>query len=235
MQHAPLASNLAAKYQHLIQRLQQTAAEYPRAVLASSLGIEDVILMEIIVQQNISIDMFTLETGRLPEETLTLLQQLQDRYQNRIKVYFPQAEQVESYVNQHGINGFYQSIDLRKRCCYIRKVEPLQRALSGYHVWLTGVRSQQSVERSDLVLRTRDVPHNMDKINPLIDWREQEVWELAKYLQVPYNKLHDQHYPSIGCAPCSRAISKGEDFRAGRWWWEQESARECGLHLSPMK
>ena len=226
---------LATKYQTLLNRLQQAVQTYPKVVLASSLGIEDVILMETVVQQKLAIDMFTLETGRLPEETLTLLQQLQERYQHRIKVYFPEKEDIEPYVNQHGVNGFYRSVALRQRCCHIRKVAPLQRALSGYAAWITGLRSQQSIERSGLVLKLRDEQHQMDKINPLIDWQEQEVWKLARAMQVPYNPLHDQHYPSIGCAPCSRAIARGEDFRSGRWWWEQKSARECGLHVRPIR
>ena len=230
MNKKPLSTLVAEKYQQLINLLKQTVEQYQKVVLATSLGIEDVILMETVFQQKLPIAMFTLETGRLPEETLTLLQALQKRYEGAINIYFPDAQAIESYTKTHGINGFYQSVDLRKQCCYIRKVAPLQRALSGYKAWLTGIRQQQSIERSGLVLSTWDEAHGLQKINPLIDWLAKEIWELAHYLEVPYNSLHDQHYPTIGCAPCSRAIAQGEDFRAGRWWWEQNANKECGLH-----
>ena len=230
MEKKQLSAGVTEKLKQLINLLTETIRQYQKVVLATSLGIEDVILMEAIFRHKLPIAMFVLETGRLPEETLILLQDLQTRYQGTIRIYFPDRKLVESYVKTHGINAFYQSVDLRKRCCYIRKVEPLKRALSGYKAWLTGIRKQQSIERYDLALKIRDQQHQLDKINPLIDWSEKEIWELAHYWKVPYNKLHDQHYPSIGCAPCSRPVTKGEDIRAGRWWWEQESAKECGLH-----
>ena len=146
-------------------------------------------------------------------------------------LYFPQAQNVEEYVQQYGINAFYESIDLRKACCHMRKVEPLGRALKGKKAWITGMRAQQAATRSTLPVREFDSNNGIEKLNPLSDWTEQEVWGYIRNRDIPYNKLHDIFYPSIGCAPCTRAIAMGEDVRAGRWWWEDPTSKECGLHV----
>jgi len=156
-------------------------------------------------------------------------------YQTRLQVFFPRLETVEHYVQTHGINAFYESVELRKACCHMRKVEPLQRALKGKKAWITGMRAEQSATRTDLPLRQFDAGNGLEKFNPLSDWTEQEVWAYIRIHGVPYNKLHDQFYPSIGCAPCTRAVAVGEDIRAGRWWWENPESKECGLHVGKTK
>jgi phosphoadenosine phosphosulfate reductase len=160
-----------------------------------------------------------------------LIQEVELKYQFKIKIYFPNQEKVESYVNAHGINAFYNSLDLRKSCCGIRKVEPLNRALKDKKAWITGMRQEQSQTRQTLQEEEFDEAHQSQKLNPLSSWSEHEIWAYIKMNEVPYNALHDQFYPSIGCAPCTRAISEGEDVRAGRWWWEDPQNKECGLHV----
>ena len=152
-------------------------------------------------------------------------------YGLKLKIYFPQPEEVEAFVRNHGINGFYDSVTLRKACCHARKVEPLKRALAGKRAWITGLRAQQATTRTGLPFREYDEGNGLEKFNPLSDWTEKEVWTYIKQNGVPYNALHDKFYPSIGCAPCTRAISPGEDVRAGRWWWENPESKECGLHV----
>lgn len=174
--------------------------------------------------------MFSLDTGRLPQETYDLMQTVRERYKTTLRIYFPNVKQVEAYVAEHGVNGFYQSVDLRKNCCYIRKVEPLRRALQGKRGWVTGIRREQASTRANLSVSAYDMDNRMQKINPLLEWTHAEVWEYLKRYEVPYNKLHDKFYPSIGCAPCTRAITPGEDIRSGRWWWETPETKECGLH-----
>jgi phosphoadenosine phosphosulfate reductase len=156
---------------------------------------------------------------------------LDQRYGLKLKIYFPAATTIENYVRQHGINAFYDSVELRKTCCHLRKVEPLQRALSGQRAWITGMRAEQAATRGQLAVQAYDEGNGLEKFSPLADWSEKEVWTYLKTHAVPYNVLHDQFYPSIGCAPCSRAISPGEDIRAGRWWWENPESKECGLHV----
>ena len=218
--------------------LREIAAQHPDAVLANSFGAEDMVLTDLIARLGLPLGIFSLDTGRLPDATYTLMQQVKERYPAQpVTVYFPQTEATEAYVNLHGINGFYQSVELRKACCHIRKIEPLKRALAGKSAWLTGLRREQSPTRQDLGDREFDADHGLMKFNPLIDWSEKDVWDYIHQHEVPYNALHDQHYPSIGCAPCTRAISLGEDVRAGRWWWENPETKECGLHVkaSPLK
>ena len=211
--------------------LQQATQDFKNICFANSLGAEDMVLTDIIAQHQLNISLFSLDTGRLPAETYDLIQTLRARYTLKLQVYFPDAAQVESYVAEQGINGFYDSIEARKGCCYVRKVEPLKRALAGKDAWITGMRRDQAVTRGSLAVSAWDAEQGLQKINPLLDWTNAEVWQYLKQNNVPYNKLHDQFYPSIGCAPCTRAISAGEDIRAGRWWWENPEHKECGLHM----
>ena len=200
-------------------------------VFANSLGAEDVVIADLISKYCPEISNFVLDTGRLPEETLKLLADVQAHYANvTFNIYYPEGADVEAYVAENGVNAFYESQELRKGCCFVRKIKPLKRALSGKKAWITGLRREQSVTRDEIQFEEWDEGNNMHKLNPLADWSEKEVWAYIKAYNVPYNELHDKHYPSIGCAPCTRAISMGEDVRSGRWWWENPENRECGLH-----
>lgn len=218
----------------LVARLQAIAAEFPRAAFANSLGAEDMVLTDAILQAGLPIAIFMLDTGRLHSETLALLEQVRNRYGYAIEVIRPDAAEVARYVADHGLNAFYESVELRKRCCHIRKVAPLARALAGRDAWVTGQRRAQSVTRTDLPLREHDAVHGIAKFNPLADWTDAEVWACLRDRAVPYNALHDRGYPSIGCEPCTRAVRPGEDVRAGRWWWESRDNKECGLHVPPL-
>lgn len=202
---------------------------------ASSFGAEDMVLTDIILSKGLPVEIFSLDTGRLPAETYTLIGEVEKRYDARLKIHFPESGAVEDFVRGHGINAFYDSVELRKTCCQVRKIEPLKRALAGKKAWVTGQRAAQSVTRSGLPLREFDAGNGLEKLNPLSDWSETEVWAYIRLHQVPYNALHDQFYPSIGCAPCTRAIAVGEDVRAGRWWWESPDTKECGLHVKEGK
>lgn len=223
--------------QDLIAKTQATlehiAAQYAPSALASSLAAEDMVLTDLILRGKLQdkIGIFTLETGRLHPETVGMLDRIRDTYDYEVEPYRPQPEAVEQYVSQHGANAFYDSVELRKQCCHIRKMEPLNRALQGKASWVTGQRRAQSVTRAELHVQERDEGHGMEKFNPLADWSEQDVWDYIRANDVPYNPLHDQGFPSIGCAPCTRAIQPGEDIRAGRWWWENPDSKECGLHV----
>lgn len=213
--------------------LRRAAREFAPAAFSSSLGAEDMVLTDLIFTNRLRIEVFTLDTGRLPNETYALIDTITVRYGERLRVLYPSTEAVESFVKDHGINGFYGSVVLRKACCQIRKVEPLRRALAGKRAWVTGLRRSQSVTRGDVAVESFDAEHGLMKFNPLADWSDKEVWTYIGLRQVPYHPLHDRGYPSIGCAPCTRAISAGEDARAGRWWWEHPESRECGLHVGP--
>ncbi len=226
-----LTASVAAKTQAVNALLADIATHWSPATFANSLGAEDMVLTDLIVKAKLPIEIFSLDTGRLPLETYDLMAAVQKHYGLKLKVFFPQPEEVESYVRQHGINAFYDSVTLRKACCYARKVEPLQRALAGKRAWITGLRAQQATTRTGLPFREYDEGNGLEKFNPLSDWTEKEVWTYIKQHAVPYNALHDKFYQSIGCAPCTRAISPGEDVRAGRWWWENADTKECGLHL----
>ena len=211
--------------------LEKIASEYSPAVFASSLAAEDMVLTDMILRQQLPISIFTLETGRLHPETLAMIDRIKATYGYDVTPYRPQPEAVNQYVESHGLNGFYDSVEARKECCRIRKIEPLNRALAGNRSWVTGQRRAQSVTRAALDVQEDDPAHQMVKFNPLADWSEEDVWQYLRDHQVPYNPLHDQGYPSIGCAPCTRAIEPGEDVRAGRWWWENPDSQECGLHV----
>jgi len=231
-------SALQQKIEQTLAVLRQAADEFASVTFANSLGAEDMVLTDLIAKHGLNIAMFSLDTGRLPAETYDLMQQLRERYDLPLTVYFPDSAQVEAYVAQHGVNGFYDSIENRKGCCFVRKVEPLRRALAGKKAWITGMRREQAATRGSLEVSSFDADNGLQKFNPLLDWTNAEVWEYIKANDVPYNKLHDQFYPSIGCAPCTRAVTPGEDIRAGRWWWEDPQNKECGLHVgktSPLK
>ena len=199
--------------------------------LASSFGAEDVVLIDMLMKQDPKARIFTLDTGRLNQETYDVMDAITETYGCAIETYFPEANRVESMVREKGFNLFYQSIDNRKLCCNIRKVEPLNRALKGLKAWMTGLRRDQVVTRAAVKKVEWDDAHAMYKLNPLADWTWEQVWEYIRGHKIPYNKLHDQGYPSIGCEPCTRAVKSGEDFRAGRWWWERPEQKECGLHV----
>ena len=224
----PDTSALAARTRHTLQRI---AAEFSPAVFASSLAAEDMVLTDLILKAGLPIRIFSLETGRLHPETLAVLDAVKETYGVDIALYKPQPELVADYVAQNGLNAFYDSVEMRRECCRIRKVEPLGRALAGNKAWVTGQRRSQSTTRAELNVQEDDPAHGMTKFNPLADWSEQDVWNYIREHKVPYNALHDQGFPSIGCAPCTRAVQPGEDVRAGRWWWENPDSKECGLHM----
>jgi phosphoadenosine phosphosulfate reductase len=211
--------------------LERVAAEFSPAVFASSLAAEDMVLTDLILKAKLPIGIFSLDTGRLHQETLAVVDAVKDIYGYEIAVFRPDPAAVDAYVSGKGLNAFYDSIDLRRECCHIRKVEPLGRALAGKRAWITGQRRAQAATRAALAVQEDDPAHGMVKFNPLADWSEQDVWDYLRANKVPYNVLHDQGYPSIGCAPCTRAIQPGEDVRAGRWWWENPESKECGLHV----
>jgi|JFJP01.1.fsa_nt_gi phosphoadenosine phosphosulfate reductase len=205
---------------------------YKNISLASSFGAEDVVLIDMIAKIKPEAHVFTLDTGRLNAETYEVIAKVQQKYpQLQLRIMFPQAEAVEQMVSAKGINLFYDSVENRKQCCYIRKVEPLGRATQGLDAWITGLRRDQTANRSTMETVELDSDRGIAKINPLIDWTNEQVWEYICANEVPYNALHDQNFPSIGCAPCTRAVQAGEDLRAGRWWWEM-SNQECGLHVT---
>ncbi len=226
-----LDASVATKTAAVQATLARIAADWSPAVFANSLGAEDMVLTDLIVKSGLPIDIFSLDTGRLPLETYDLMAAVQARYGLKLKVYFPQSEGTEHFVRSHGINAFYDSVDLRKACCFVRKVEPLRRALAGKKAWITGLRAQQAATRVGLPVQEYDEGNGLEKFNPLADWTEKEVWAYIKQNDVPYNALHDKFYPSIGCAPCTRAVTPGEDIRSGRWWWEAPESKECGLHV----
>jgi phosphoadenosine phosphosulfate reductase len=201
-----------------------------KITFATSLGAEDQVITCLISKIDKSANIFTLDTGRVFPETYDLLHRTISRYELNIKSYYPDTAQVEEMVNIKGINLFYESIENRKLCCHVRKIVPLHRALQGMEAWITGLRREQSITRTDLNIVEWDSANGLIKINPLLDWTEDQVWEYIRKNNIPYNKLHDQGFPSIGCQPCTRAIEKGEDLRAGRWWWELPDSKECGLH-----
>jgi phosphoadenosine phosphosulfate reductase len=225
-------TDLSEKLPALENLLTAACAEFTDIRLASSLAAEDNILFDAMARLGLNIAVFSLDTGRLNAETLAVIPALQAKYGKAPSIITPQAAAVENYVNTHGADAFYNSVELRKACCEVRKVEPLNRALAGAQAWITGQRKAQASTRQYLPVREQDNARNMVKLNPLSDWSEADVWTYVRQFSVPVNALHSQGYPSIGCAPCTRGISIGEDIRAGRWWWEDPSSKECGLHAS---
>jgi phosphoadenosine phosphosulfate reductase len=228
-----MSKTLDEKITALKTLLADIEANHAPAAFASSFGAEDMVLLNLIAREFSGISIFTLDTGRLPKETLDLMHRTQAKYNIDIALFKPQTSAVQSYVERVGLNGFYDSIENRKSCCHIRKVEPLARALIGKRAWLTGLRREQASSRADLGTSEFDGTHNITKFNPLIDWTNDDVWAYIKANEVPYNTLHDRGYPSIGCEPCTRAVKPCEDPRAGRWWWESKAdQKECGLHVA---
>ena len=214
----------------LERTLQHIAYHFSPVALASSLSAEDMVLTDLIARFQLPIDVFVLNTGRLHADTLALIEETRKRYRITLNVYEPDPRAVEQYVALHGRDAFYGGAELRKRCCEIRKVEPLRRALAGKRAWITGQRKAHGVTRAVLAESEFDAQNGLDKFNPLADWSDAQVWEYIRAHQVPYNRLYDQGYRSIGCAPCTRPVVAGEDPRAGRWWWEIAEHKECGLH-----
>lgn len=202
-----------------------------RICLSSSMGAEDMVLIHMLVSINPQFRIITLDTGRLFPETYDLIHETRSQYRANLEVYFPDYNEVQKMVGEKGVNLFYESIENRKFCCHVRKIEPLKRALKGMDAWITGIRKDQTLNRFDTGLVEWDEAHGLVKINPLYRWTEKMVWNYIRENQVPYNKLHDTRFPSIGCQPCTRAVAAGEDSRAGRWWWEDKGPRECGLHV----
>jgi phosphoadenosine phosphosulfate reductase len=215
-----------------IEALRALAEAFPgEVVFSTSLGYEDQVITHLIFENNIPVQVFTLETGRLFKETLDVLAETRRRYSQDITVYAPDLNAVAALESTKGLFSFYDSVENRKECCYIRKVEPLKRALTGKVVWITGIRAEQSPGRNDMPQVEWDEANQITKFHPLLNWSFEQVREFVRENKVPYNPLHDRGYVSIGCEPCTRAVKPGEDFRAGRWWWEQSSAKECGLHI----
>ena len=231
--HARASKDFDAKLTETKALLQRAAADFSPITQASSLGAEDVVITHLINSLELDIPVFVLDTGMLHKETLDLLERTQAASRAPVNVYRPVNESVIQFVGREGKEAMYRSVDLRKACCHIRKVEPLERALAGKRAWITGLRREQSSTRAEVpLIDTSDEPKSgRVKFNPLANWTWGDVWHYIKLDSVDYNPLHDQFYPSIGCQPCTRAISLGEDFRAGRWWWEDEAAKECGLHV----
>ena len=225
-----LRTVLNEKEKLLLRLMSELPNQYKAIAFATSMGAEDMVITHVLNKIKSPIEIFTLDTGRLHQETYDLIAEVNQSYTTQIKVYYPSSNDVENYVSQYGINDFYNSLESRKECCRVRKIEPLKRALNGKDAWISGIRSEQSITRSDTKLIDKDSTYNLDKISPLFDWTENEVWAYIKLNDIPYNKLHDHFFPSIGCEPCTRAISMGEDVRAGRWWWENPEHKECGLH-----
>jgi phosphoadenosine phosphosulfate reductase len=232
-QNAKASPDFAAKLAETQALLQRAAAELTPVTQASSLGAEDVVITHLINSLQLDIPVFVLETGALHTETLALLERTQAHSRAPIHVFRPVQESVIQFVRDKGQDAIYKTMELRKECCGIRKMEPLARALKGQRAWITGLRQEQSTARAEVPLldTSEEATKNLAKFNPLAKWTWGDVWHYIAENKVDYNPLHDQFFPSIGCAPCTRAISLGEEFRAGRWWWEDETAKECGLHV----
>jgi phosphoadenosine phosphosulfate reductase len=236
--HNAIALNAKASVDHAnklaetLALLKQAVSDFAPVTQASSLGAEDVVITHLINHNALNIPVFVLETGALHRETLALLERTQAHSLAPIKVYRPSSEKVIAYVKTHGQDAMFKSLELRKACCQVRKLEPLAEALKGQRAWITGLRREQSSNRAEVPLidRADEATKGQIKLNPLANWTWGDVWHYIDIHKVDYNPLHDQFFPSIGCAPCTRAISLGEEFRAGRWWWEDEAAKECGLH-----
>lgn len=224
--------NKLTQHQDIIENLKFLSENVSgKLVFSTSFGIEDQVITDAIFSQKLeNIEVFTLDTGRLFQETYATWDKTQLHYNQKIKSYYPENKTLEKFVNERGINPFYESQDLRKQCCHIRKVEPLQRALKDVKVWISGVRAEHSPNRNSLEIVQWDEQNQLYKYNPLLHWTTEEVKSYVTQKGIPYNVLHDKGFISIGCAPCTRAVKEGEDFRAGRWWWEDASKKECGLH-----
>jgi phosphoadenosine phosphosulfate reductase len=228
---ADLPKSLRKRAEDSVSVLRAAVAEYKNVCYANSLGAESMVLMDLISQSAPEVSMFTIDTGRLFPETYELIARLQHRYGLGVmRIYYPETDRVEGWVSQNGINGFREGVERRRDCCGVRKVEPFRRAVAGHDAWVTGIRRGQSASRALAAPVEWDAAYGLHKVSPLLDWSETDVWDYIRKNRLPYNSLHDTGFPSIGCAPCTRAIAAGEDVRAGRWWWERPESRECGLH-----
>lgn len=229
--HARPSAEFDARLAHTTALLEGAASAHASLIVqATSLGAEDMVLTDLIARRRLPIALATLDTGWLHDETLALIPRIESTYGLTVERFQPLQEAVVQFVRRHGERAMYESIDLRKTCCGVRKLEPLGRMLAGKQAWVTGLRREQSGARAEVPFSETEADGRV-KFNPLADWSWGDVWHYIAANDVPYNPLHDRFYPSIGCAPCTRAISLGEDFRAGRWWWEDEAAKECGLHV----
>jgi phosphoadenosine phosphosulfate reductase len=231
MQHLTDKYNTQLSEKTIVEKLQFLVEEHPgKVVFTTSFGYEDQVITDIIFKNDINIKVITLDTGRIFPETYKVYSSTLERYKKPIKAYFPPTAELEELLDKKGPFSFYESLENRKECCYIRKVIPLKRALSGNDIWITGLRASQSNNRADMLEFELDKGNNIVKYNPLMEWSLEQTIKYVKENNVPYNVLHDKGFVSIGCQPCTRAIQPGDDFRAGRWWWEQSSGKECGLH-----
>jgi phosphoadenosine phosphosulfate reductase len=214
-----------------VEALRALAEAFPgKVIFSSSLGYEDQVITHLIYSNRIPVKIFTLETGRLFKETSDLITETNLFYKKEIEIFYPGKKAVEELINEKGLHSFYDSVENRKECCHIRKVEPLKRALAGNEIWITGIRAEQSGGRKEMPMIEWDETNQIIKFHPVLNWSFEEVKNFINLHKIPYNSLHNKGYVSIGCEPCTRAIKPGEDFRAGRWWWENNSAKECGLH-----
>jgi phosphoadenosine phosphosulfate reductase len=225
-----LSKSLQARVQESVSQLSAALIEFKNVCYANSLGPESMVLTDLIWGSGQEIEIFTIDTGRLYPETYDLIERMQQRYGRPLRIYYPNAAELEDWVGANGVNGFRDGVDQRHGCCAIRKVEPFRRAVSGRGAWVTGIRRAQSAGRALAAPVSWDGEYGLHKVSPLLDWTEKEVWEYIRRKRLPYNSLHDKGFPSIGCAPCTRAVQPGDDQRSGRWWWERSESRECGLH-----
>lgn len=225
-----LLHNLRQRADETISQLRSAVMEYKSVCYASSLGPESIVLTDLIWSAVPQIEIFSIDTGRLYPETHELIERLQVRYGRTLRMYYPDAQSLEAWVGENGINGFRDSVEQRHGCCGIRKVQPFRRAVAGHNAWVTGIRRGQSASRALAATVEWDSIYGLYKVSPLLDWSEKEVWDYIHSQGLPYHSLHDRGFPSIGCAPCTRAVHADQDPRAGRWWWERAESRECGLH-----
>lgn len=226
------SAGIGNQAEQALNLLQKAVQDHAPVTLASSMGCEDMVLIDLVARERLDIDVFVLDTGRLHAETYALIQKTQDHYRLPLRIFAPDGAALEALLAAHGPNGFYRSTDVRHACCAVRKVEPLKRALHGYGAWVSGMRRGQSAARADIEDLAWDAANGLYKYNPLASWSSDDVWAYIRANDVPYNPLHDEGFASIGCAPCTRAIEPGADERSGRWWWETEGPRECGLHVA---
>jgi phosphoadenosine phosphosulfate reductase len=225
-----LPQALRERAESSISQLQSAVLEFKNVCYANSLGSESMVLTDLIWSHVPEIEIFSIDTGRLYPETYDLIERVQQHYGRALTFYYPQGPALEGWVAENGINGFRDGLDRRRGCCNIRKVEPFRRAIAGRAAWVTGIRRGQSASRALASPAEWDGQYGLYKVSPLLDWSESEIWEYIRKKRLPYNTLHDSGFPSIGCAPCTRAVQPGEDERSGRWWWERSDSRECGLH-----
>jgi phosphoadenosine phosphosulfate reductase len=225
-----LSKTTSERAARTLEQLKGALSEFKNVCYANSLGAESVVLTDLIWSFVPNIEVFSIDTGRLYPETFDLIERLQSRYGRKLRIYYPEASKVEDWVGKNGINGFRDGVSQRQGCCAVRKVEPFRRAIAGHGAWVTGIRRAQSAGRALAAPVAWDAEYGLHKVSPLLDWTEDEVWEYIRKKRLPYNSLHDSGFPSIGCAPCTRAVQPGDDTRSGRWWWERSDSRECGLH-----